>query len=211
MLINTTACTILLAELQAMGITDQAVLAAMAQVPRETFVTAEQKPFAYVNRALPYKADQTISQPYIVALMTASIHRSFVKKVLEVGTGSAYQATILATLFSQVYTVERLRVLFDSAVLQLKTYSNVHCHYGNGLDGLPDFSPYDAILVTACCTTVPTALLNQLADPGLLVLPLTEEDGTQSLYCLEKNAGVLSKNYLTSVRFVPAIDAMEND
>ncbi len=155
-------------------ISDQCVLAAMAEIPRELFVPPAQRPSAYDDRALPIGYDQTISQPYMVALMTEALRTEPQHRVLEVGTGSGYQTAILAKLAKHVYTVERIEALSGRAQCQLGElgFNNVSYRVGDGSLGWPDHCPYDRILVTAGAPSVPQLLVEQLNDGGLLVIPV---------------------------------------
>ena len=156
------------------GIGDQAVLRAMDEVPRERFVEGGFTDIAYADRALPITCGQTISQPYVVAYMTEQLAVRSHHRVLEVGTGSGYQAAVLSRLAREVVSVERYRTLAEQARerLQALGYDNVEVVVGDGLAGVPARAPYDRIIVTAAAEAVPPALLDQLADNGVMVLPL---------------------------------------
>lgn len=164
----------MLRQLRARGINDQRVLDAMARIPREDFVPDEQRSAAYDDRALPIASDQTISQPYMVALMTQELSLVGIESVLEIGTGSGYQTAVLALLTRQVVTLERISELTESARARLDSLelTNVEFHVADGSVGWPDEAPYDAILVTAGSPRVPPALLDQLAAGGRLVIPV---------------------------------------
>ena len=156
------------------GIVDQAVLRAMDEIPREQFVTTDYIDDAYADQALPIACGQTISQPFVVAYMTEHLGVRPNHRVLEVGTGSGYQAGVLSRLARDVVSVERYRTLAEAARVRLETLGcrNVTVVVGDGLAGVPDHAPYDRIMVTAAAETVPNTLLEELADGGVMVLPL---------------------------------------
>lgn len=189
------------------GISDQSVLRAMDEVPREHFVSTELADSAYADQALPIACGQTISQPYVVAYMTEQLEVEPRHHVLEVGTGSGYQAAILSRLARDVVSIERYRTLADTARERLETlgYTNVTILAGDGFAGVPEQAPYDRIIVTAAAEEVPEALVEQLADGGKMVLPLGPLDGTQHIVKLTKTAGGLSRQSLIAVRFVPLL------
>ncbi len=164
----------LIGSLRNAGIRDERVLTAMADTPREIFLDEAQRDLAYADRALPIEAGQTISQPLMVATMTQALQLSGREYVLEVGTGSGYQAAILSCLTTHVYSIERLQILAYQAakrLLQLERY-NISIYVGDGSLGWPDAAPYDRILVTAAAPEVPTQLLDQLVTWGILVVPV---------------------------------------
>ncbi len=189
------------------GIMDQAVLRAMDEVPREHFVGRGQDGLAYADRALPIECGQTISQPYVVAYMTEMLGVKPEHRVLEVGTGSGYQAAVLSRLAREVVSVERYRTLADAARTRLSTlgYDNVEVVTGDGLSGVPQRAPFDRIMVTAAAEEVPQALVEQLADGGIMVLPLGPHDGTQQLVRLTAAREGLRREDLIAVRFVPLL------
>jgi protein-L-isoaspartate(D-aspartate) O-methyltransferase len=189
------------------GISDQAVLRAMDDVPREHFVTPEFIDSAYADQALPIACGQTISQPYVVAYMTERLEVEAEHRVLEVGTGSGYQAAILSRLAREVVSVERYRRLADTARERLETlgYSNVTVIGGDGFAGAPERAPFDRIIVTAAAEEVPGALVEQLGEGGKMVLPLGPRNGTQHIVKLSKTAGGLTRENLLAVRFVPLL------
>jgi len=189
------------------GISDQAVLRAMDEVPREHFVTPEFGDSAYADQALPIACGQTISQPYVVAYMTEQLEAEPRHRVLEVGTGSGYQAAILSRLAREVMSIERYRTLADSARERLKTlgYANVTVLAGDGLAGAPGRAPFDRIIVTAAAEEIPEALVEQLAEGGKMVLPLGPRDGVQRIVKLTKMAGSVTQQNLIAVRFVPLL------
>jgi len=189
------------------GIGDQSVLRAMDEVPREHFVEAQYLGEAYADRAMPIACGQTISQPYVVAYMSEQLAVKPKHRVLEVGTGSGYQAAILSRLAREVVSIERYRTLADTARARLKTlgYDNVEVLVGDGLGGAPQRAPYDRIIVTAAAETIPEALTAQLAEDGIMVLPLGPHDGVQELVKLTKTKEELKRESLIAVRFVPLL------
>lgn len=181
-------------------------LSVIGQVPRHEFVPEEQRRYAYENRPLPIGAGQTISQPYIVALMTDLAQVSKDDVVLEIGTGSGYQAAVLAGLAGHVYTIEIVETLGKRAAetLQRLGYSNVTTRVGDGYAGWPDHAPFDAILVTAAPETIPEPLIEQLAVGGRMVVPVGAEHQVQTLQILtKKDDGTLLVKDVIAVRFVP--------
>jgi protein-L-isoaspartate(D-aspartate) O-methyltransferase len=189
------------------GIGDQAVLRAMDEVPRERFVETEFGGEAYADQALPIPCGQTISQPYVVAYMTEQLAVRAHHKVLEVGTGSGYQAAVLSRLAREVVSIERYRTLADKARERLHAlgYDNVEVVVGDGFAGVPGKAPYERILVTAAAGQVPQALLDQLADDGVMVLPLGHHDGAQHILKLTKSQTGIARQDLIAVRFVPLL------
>jgi protein-L-isoaspartate(D-aspartate) O-methyltransferase len=189
------------------GIGDAAVLRALDEVPREHFVDADFEGAAYADRALPIACGQTISQPYVVAYMTEQLRVAPGHRVLEVGTGSGYQAAILSRLAQEVVSIERYRTLADAARARLATlgYQNVEVRLGDGLAGAPDRAPFDRIIVTAAAETVPEALVQQLADDGVMILPLGPHEGVQNLVRITKRNGKPEQDKLIGVRFVPLL------
>jgi len=189
------------------GIADQAVLRAMDEVPREHFVDTRYADFAYADQAMPIACGQTISQPYVVAYMTEQLQVRGNHRVLEVGTGSGYQAAVLSRLAREVISIERYRTLADAARSRLKTlgYSNVEVVTGDGLAGEPGRAPYDRIIVTAAAESVPEALTDQLAEDGIMVIPLGPHESHQELVRLTKGGGGLKRDELIAVRFVPLL------
>ena len=197
-------------QLVARGIDDPLVLAAMGKVPREKFVSAGQARLAYRDGALPIGEGQTISQPYIVALMTAALRLVSTDRVLEIGTGSGYAAAVLAEIAAEVYTVERLAVLAERARQRLAElgYVNVHVLTGDGTLGWPEHAPYHAIVATAGGPRAPHALLDQLAIGGRLVIPLGADPYEQRLVRIVRaTAPEYQREELEAVAFVPLIGA----
>lgn len=191
-------------QLWAHGITDPRVLAAFEAVPRQLFVHAEDRSMAYEDHPLAIGYEQTISQPFIVAYMTQALELTGSERVLEVGTGSGYQAAILSRLVREVHTVERIEPLAHHAARVLAEIGaeNVHLHLGDGSLGWSEFAPYDAILVTAAAPHVPQALLAQLADPGRMILPVGVR-GDQKLELWKRAENSFSHEVLLAVAFVP--------
>jgi len=188
------------------GIRDPRVLAAMGAVPREHFVPARYRDAAYYDGALPIGADQTISQPFIVAHMSELLALSGSERVLEIGTGSGYQAALLSLLAQEVYTVERIAALAESAAARLEAlgYSQVHFHAGDGSLGWPEHAPYDGILVTCGGPEIPPPLIEQLAPGGRLVMPVGPR-GMQDLVLVRKIRDEIVQERQTPVMFVPLI------
>jgi protein-L-isoaspartate(D-aspartate) O-methyltransferase len=189
------------------GITDQAVLRAMDDVPRERFVETGFAGSAYADQALPIACGQTISQPYVVAYMTEQLSVRSHHRVLEVGTGSGYQTAVLSRLAREVVSIERYRTLADQAqrLLQMLGYENVEVVVGDGFAGMPGREPYDRIIVTAAAETLPEVLFAQLADNGVMILPLGSHDGAQHLIKLTKSETGTRRENLIPVRFVPML------
>ena len=196
-----------LLSLRQRGISDPAVLRAMDEVQRENFVDEEFSQAAYADQALPISCGQTISQPYVVAYMTEQLGLRPHHRVLEVGTGSGYQAAILSRLAAQVITVERYRTLAELARSRFESlgYANITVRLGDGLTGVPEFSPYDRILVTAAAERIPESLTDQLAQDGVIVLPLGPHQEAQRIVKLTKMNGSLKREDLIWVRFVPLL------
>lgn len=193
-------------QIQARGIKDENVLRAMRKVPRHEFVPLMEKPVAYSDSPLPIGHGQTISQPYIVALMTELLQLEPTDKVLEVGTGSGYQAAILAEIAKEVYTLEILEPLYQAAKARLEKlgYKNVYVRLGDGTKGWPDASPFDKMIVTAAGLKIPDALIQQLKEGGKIVMPLGEED--QVLVVGEKRNNALRTYETIPVRFVRLVE-----
>ncbi len=188
------------------GISDPNVLQAMKEVPRHLFVDSAQQASAYGDYPLPIGGDQTISQPYIVAAMTQALQLTGSEKVLEIGTGSGYQAAILSRLCEKVYTVERINSLLAGArkLFDKLHYYNILARLDDGTMGWQEFAPYDAIIVTAAGPVIPKPLLEQLADPGRMVIPVGDRY-VQELCLVRKVDGDIMIEQLESVRFVSLI------
>ena len=188
------------------GVTDERVLNAMRRVPRERFVRPQDREHAYDDYAMPIEDGQTISQPYIVGLMTQELAPEATSRVLEIGTGSGYQTAILAELAGEVFTVERIASLSARAQGRLAElgYGNVRFLVGDGTLGWPEHAPYDRIIVTAGAPHCPEALLEQLAEGGRLVIPIGGES-LQQLTVYERRGGVLRRREVCGCVFVPLI------
>ena len=195
-------------QLRGRDIGDPRVLAIMGKVPRHRFVRPGLTAEAYADRPLPIEEGQTISQPYIVALMTQLLELKGPERVLEVGTGSGYQAAVLAELVTQVYTIEILPGLAASAAARLKSlgYRNIEVRAGDGYQGWPEQAPFDAIMVTAGATHIPQPLISQLKEGGRLVIPVDVPAGYQELLQGRKEQGRLVTRSVAPVRFVPLIE-----
>jgi protein-L-isoaspartate(D-aspartate) O-methyltransferase len=193
-------------QLAPQGITDSLTLAAMRSVPRHEFLPEDQRAWAYADTPLPIGHDQTISQPMVVAFMTQVIRPRPGLRVLEVGTGSGYQAAVLAATGARVWTIEILRPLAEQASKRLQRlgYRDVRVRHGDGYAGWPEAGPFDAIVVTAGADSIPPPLIAQLAPGGRLVMPVGDPWTDQRLVLLEKNAaGRITSRDLLPVRFVP--------
>lgn len=188
------------------GVQDARTLDAMLEVPRHLFVDDAMQARAYGDYPLPIASGQTISQPYIVAFMTQALQLQGHERVLEIGTGSGYQAAILSRLCQQVYTVERINSLLATArkVFSSLRYFNIVAKLDDGTLGWPEHAPYDAIMVTAGGPAIPVPLIDQLADPGRLIIPVGSQD-VQELQLLIKQDGEVRVDNLASVRFVDLI------
>ena len=195
---------------QMRDVTDSRVLAAMRAVPRHLFVPEEMQPYAYADRPLPIGSGQTISQPYIVAFMTSHLGLTPDKKVLEIGTGSGYQAAVLAELTPHVYTIELLPELGKPAAERLKKlgYDTVAVKIGDGFKGWPEHAPFDAIIMTCAAPQIPPPLLEQLAPGGVIIVPVGPVHRLQHLVVVKKDAnGKLGpEKKVLPVAFVPMLD-----
>jgi protein-L-isoaspartate(D-aspartate) O-methyltransferase len=191
-------------EIVAAGVTNKRVIKAMRETPRHEFVPPNQRRFAYYDMALPIGDAQTISPPFIVASMTEAIDPKPTDKVLEIGTGSGYQAAILSTLVDEVYTIEIVESLSRRATRTLKRlhYDNVHTRAADGYKGWPEAAPFDKIIVTCSPEEVPQPLVDQLIEGGLMVIPVGERY-QQTLYLMRKTSGKLQSESLRSTLFVP--------
>ena len=194
-------------QLRARDIADPRVLEAMARVPRHAFVDPAHRRRAYEDAPLPIGHGQTISQPYIVALMTQLVELKGTERVLEVGTGSGYQAAVLAELAAEVFTIEIVEPLAQAAADRLKAlgYGRVTVRAGDGYAGWPDRAPFHGILVTAAADHIPQALLEQLAEGGRLVMPVGRTVELQRLMLAEKRGGTIHARPVADVRFVPLV------
>jgi len=187
------------------GVTNSEVLNAMKKVPRHLFVPEEYADEAYNDYPLPLGYGQTISQPFIVAYMTEAVRPSGKKKVLEIGTGSGYQAAVLAEIVDKVYTIEIVPELAQQSAerLQKMGYDNIICKYGDGYQGWPEHAPFDIIVVTAAPEKIPRPLIDQLADGGRLIIPVGAAGAVQELVLVIKRNGKTETRRLSFVRFVP--------
>lgn len=197
----------LLQELQSLGITQRNVLEAFSRVPREAFVDVELRSRAYENRPLPIGEGQTISQPYTVARMMELLDPRSEDVVLEIGTGSGYQTALLASIVKSVYTIERIPSLANRARNMIKDLqlNNIVSIIGDGTKGLPDYEPYDGIIVTAGATKIPEAYFDQMADGGRLVIPVGE-GSVQRMVRVLREGDVFSKEEFGEFLFVPLIE-----
>jgi len=187
------------------GISNPAVLNAMRKVPRHLFIPMEYEDEAYNDYPLPIGYGQTISQPYIVAYMTEELRPSSKKKALEIGTGSGYQAAVLAEICEKVYTIEIVPELAKESAERLKKmgYKNIICKYGDGYMGWQEYAPFDMIMVTAAPENIPQPLIDQLAEGGRLIIPVGAPSAVQELILVIKRNGKTEQRRLTFVRFVP--------
>ena len=197
-------------QIESRGISDARVLNAMRSVPRHEFVPDHLKKYAYADEPLPIGEDQTISQPYIVAYMTEKLNLQPGNKVLEIGTGSGYQAAVLAEMIDSVFTIEIVDVLAQRARKKLETlgYQNIFVKSGDGYKGWPENAPFDAIIITAAPTIIPEPLVEQLKTGGKLILPLG--DYSQELVLITKNETGITEQRLLPVRFVPMTGEIED-
>ena len=187
------------------GVRHAEVLSAMREVPRHELVPAEHRRAAYEDSPLPIGHGQTISQPYIVAFMTEQLDPKRTDRVLEIGTGSGYQAAVLSPLVQAVYTIEIVEPLAKRAETDLARlgFKNVHVRAGDGYKGWPEQAPFDAVIVTCAPDHVPEPLVQQLKEGGRMIIPVGNKDGVQELYVLEKRAGEVRRKAVLPVRFVP--------
>jgi len=197
----------LIMALRQAGISDMAVLNAMEQTPRELFVPEHSRDRAWEDTSLPIDDDQRISQPSIVAMMTQALGADPRDKVLEIGTGSGYQAAVLARLVRRVYTIERHRTLMRQAQVLFNRLglSNIVTRVGDGSGGWPEQAPFDGIIVTAAADEVPEALVHQLKDGGTMVIPVGRQHNDQSLVQITRTGDTWREEFLAPVRFVPLV------
>lgn len=197
--------TMVAEQIERRGVKDPRVLEAMRKVPRHEFVPEDERHEAYDDRPLPIGHGQTISQPYIVALMTEALGLKGTEKVLEVGTGSGYQAAVLSGLAKEVFTIEIVEPLGKQAAEVLKRlgYKNVTTRIGDGYRGWREEAPFDAIIVTCAPDAVPEPLVHQLAEGGRMIIPVGPEGKAQQLVLLKKRHGKLHQQEILPVRFVP--------
>ncbi|MFM1972160.1 MAG: hypothetical protein RL185_842 [Bacteroidota bacterium] len=199
----------LVALLKTKGITDEKVLEVIGNIPRHFFLDSAFDSIAYEDRAFPIAADQTISQPYTVAYQTQLLQIKPGQKVLEIGTGSMYQTTVLAALGAKVYTIERQKQLFELTpnFLFKKEYPNIQFFFGDGFEGLPDLAPFDRILITAAAPKVPEKLWDQLKVNGKMVIPLDEAGADQRMMRLtKKKDGKEKRESFEAFSFVPMLE-----
>jgi protein-L-isoaspartate(D-aspartate) O-methyltransferase len=197
----------LILRLRRVGVTDQRVVSALEQVPRELFVPPDRRTEAYAERPLPIECGQTISAPVIVGMMTAALGVEATHRVLEVGTGTGYQTAVLAKLAAHVYTIDRYRTLVAAADSRFKTLrlTNITTRVGDGMEGWPAESPFDRIIVTAAAEDIPIPLTEQLQIGGILVMPVGPPDGVQQLMRLERTERGFLEAPIADVRFVPLV------
>ena len=197
----------LIMTLRGMGVVEADVLSAMERVPRELFVPTELSQHAYENASLPIALEQTISQPYIVARMTAALELTGRERVLEIGTGSGYQAAILSFLCRRVYSIERLRPLLVEAENRFRKLriTNVTSKFGDGAKGWPEGAPFDRVILTCAPPEIPATLLNQLKTGGIMVAP-EGRDREQSLVVIRRTEEGFERRELLPVRFVPLVE-----
>lgn len=196
------------------GISDKRTLEAMRSVERHKMVPEPLVPYAYEDRPLPIGNDQTISQPFMVAFMTQAIRPKPGMKVLEIGTGSGYQAAVLAEIVDEVYTIETVEELAESAKKKLREmgYDNIHFKVGDGYHGWEEHAPFDAIIVTAAPESIPPRLLEQLKEGGRMVIPVGPTSASQTLRLVQKKKnGKITTENLLPVRFVPFTRRNQND
>jgi protein-L-isoaspartate(D-aspartate) O-methyltransferase len=189
------------------GITNERVLEAIMQIPRHYFLDTALDHIAYEDRAFPIQEGQTISQPYTVAYQTQLLEIEPYDKILEIGTGSAYQATVLAEMGANVFTIERQKILFElnKQFIFRKKYPNIKFFYGDGFEGLPTYSPFDKILITAAAPFIPPKLIEQLKSGGKMVIPLDDE-GLQKMMRITKNEdGSYEEETFSNFSFVPML------
>jgi len=200
----------LVMELRRLGINDTRVLSAIERIPRDAFVPASFKDQAYENIALPIEQGQTISQPYVVAFMTEALEVGQRMKVLEIGTGSGYQAAVLSKLCRRVYTIERYRSLLKEAEARfaVNKLTNITCRAADGSKGWPEQAPFDRIIVTAAAPEVPEVLQQQLAVGGIMVVPVGGDANEQQIVRIRRTGAGFEREALLPVRFVPLVPGM---
>ncbi len=194
------------------GITDENVLAAMNRIPRHFFLDSAFDDLAYEDRAFPIGQGQTISQPYTVAYQTQLLEVKKFEKVLEIGTGSAYQACVLAEMGAQVYSIERQKKLFEANkhFNYLKKYPSIKLFYGDGYEGLPTFAPFDKVLITAAAPSVPPKLIDQLRTGGMMVIPLGAGELQRMMRITKLEGAVLREEVFDQFSFVPMIEGKKD-
>ncbi len=198
----------LVKELKTKGIRDERILDAFMQIPRHFFLEKTFAEWAYKDVAFPIDADQTISQPFTVAMQTSLLNIKKGDKVLEIGTGSGFQASVLYHIGAKVYTIERQKKLFEKTEKFLHDlgFGNVRTLFGDGYEGAPRFAPFDKIIITAGAVEIPKKLIDQLKPNGLMVIPLGDESGVQKMLRITKNEdGSLTRENFGNYRFVPCL------
>jgi protein-L-isoaspartate(D-aspartate) O-methyltransferase len=200
-------------DIAAKGITDRRILEAIDTIPRHAFLDSSFLEFAYEDKPFPIGSGQTISQPYTVAFQTQLLDVRKGEKILEIGTGSGYQACILAELGAKVFTIERQRKLYQKTKTFLSTigYRQIKCFYGDGYKGVPAFAPFDKILITAAAPEIPAELLNQLKPGGLLVIPLGSGDAQTMIRLTKQENGTITEDHFGTFRFVPLLKDKADD
>jgi protein-L-isoaspartate(D-aspartate) O-methyltransferase len=202
----------LVEQLRAKGITDEKVLDAINHIPRHFFLDSAFDEVAYEDRAFPIAQHQTISQPYTVAYQSQLLDLKPFDKVLEIGTGSAYQASVLAETGVQVFTIERQKLLFDNnkRFTYLKKYPNIKFFYGDGYEGLPTFAPFDKIIVTAAAPSIPKKLIEQLKMGGKMVIPVGEAPVQKMMRLTKLANGTVTEEKFDNFSFVPMLEGKNN-
>jgi protein-L-isoaspartate(D-aspartate) O-methyltransferase len=205
----------LIEELREKGIKDEAVLDAMNRIPRHFFLDPAFERIAYEDRSFPILAGQTISQPYTVAYQTQFLEVRKMDKILEIGTGSGYQACVLAELDARVFTIERQKQLFEhnNNFFYLKKYSQLKRFYGDGFQGLPSFAPFDKVIITAAAPFVPPKLIEQMKIGGIMIIPVDadEEGSVQQMRRIVKTAEGYTEEILDNFSFVPMLGGKGNN
>jgi protein-L-isoaspartate(D-aspartate) O-methyltransferase len=198
-------------DIKGRGIKDKKVLEAMGKIPRELFVDESKRSKAYADQPLPIGEGQTISQPYVVSLMTEALSLKPSDRVLEIGTGSGYQAAVLAEIVKEVYTIEIRKTLVETAARRLKDmgYKNIEVKFGDGYFGWEEHAPFDAVLITASANHIPPPLIKQLKEGGRLILPLGSTLFHQTLTLVTKQKGDLKMEQMGGVVFVPMVGETE--
>lgn len=198
--------------LQSKGITDERVLAAISTIPRHFFLDSAFDKVAYEDRAFPIAQQQTISQPYTVAYQSQLLEIKPFEKVLEIGTGSAYQACVLAEMKAQVFTIERQKALFDlnKQFPLLKKYPNIKCFFGDGFEGLPTYAPFDKVIITAAAPFIPQKIVEQMKTGGKMVIPLGEGAVQKMLRLTKLEDGTLHEEVFDNFSFVPMLEGKKN-
>lgn len=201
----------LVEHLRQKGITDEIVLEAINNLPRHYFLDSAFDEVAYEDRAFPIQVGQTISQPYTVAYQTQLLEVKPFEKVLEIGTGSAYQACVLAEIGAQVYTIERQKALFDhnKQFAFLKKFPNIKFFYGDGFEGLPTFGPFDKVIITAAAPFIPEKLIQQMKTGGKMVIPVGEGNVQRMLRLTKKADGSYTEEVFDNFSFVPMLEGKE--